>query len=96
MQTLDFCADANLEFWCRWVEYAKAKDEMFRHTDTNTSPWVVVPSDDKKARPLPSHAFVTPRSSWGPLPLWFPRLHGRRDPHNCGWDSRPKRRQQNV
>jgi hypothetical protein len=33
----------------RWVEYAKAKDDMFRHTDTKASPWFVVPSDDKKA-----------------------------------------------
>ena len=24
---------------CRWVEYAKAKDDMFKHTDTKLSPW---------------------------------------------------------
>ncbi|MGC4104843.1 MAG: polyphosphate kinase 2 [Thermomicrobiales bacterium] len=32
----------------RWVDYSRAKDEMFRHTDTRQSPWFVVPSDDKK------------------------------------------------
>ncbi len=31
-----------------WVEYSKAKDEMFAYTDTKNSPWWVVPSDDKK------------------------------------------------
>jgi hypothetical protein len=36
----------------RWVEYAKAKDAMFAATDTDASPWNVVPSDDKKAAQL--------------------------------------------
>ena len=38
----------DLEARTRWVEYSKAKDEMFRHTDTEQSPWHVVPSDDKR------------------------------------------------
>ena len=32
----------------KWVEYSKAKDEMFAHTDTKQSPWYVVNGDDKK------------------------------------------------
>ena len=32
----------------KWVEYSKAKDEMFKHTDTKQSPWFVVPADNKK------------------------------------------------
>ncbi len=32
----------------KWVEYSKAKDEMFRYTDTKQSPWFVVPADNKK------------------------------------------------
>lgn len=36
----------------KWVDYAKAKDDMFKHTDTKSSPWWVVPSDDKKAAHL--------------------------------------------
>ena len=32
----------------KWVEYSKAKDEMFGYTDTKQSPWYVVNSDDKK------------------------------------------------
>ena len=32
----------------RWVEYSKAKDEMFAYTDTKTCPWYVVEADDKR------------------------------------------------
>ncbi len=32
----------------KWVEYSKAKDEIFSFTDTKHSPWYVVPADDKK------------------------------------------------
>ena len=31
-----------------WLEYSKAKDEMFKYTDTKQSPWYVVPADNKK------------------------------------------------
>lgn len=31
----------------RWVEYSKAKDEMFAHTDIKQSPWYVVNADNK-------------------------------------------------
>lgn len=32
----------------RWVEYSKAKDEMFEYTDIEQVPWWVVEADDKK------------------------------------------------
>jgi polyphosphate kinase 2 len=32
----------------RWLDYSKAKDEMFAHTDTKQSPWYVVHSDNKR------------------------------------------------
>jgi polyphosphate kinase len=38
----------DLESRARWVEYSKAKDEMFAYTDTKQSPWYVVNSDDKR------------------------------------------------
>lgn len=38
----------DLESRSRWVEYSRAKDEMFKYTDTKQSPWYVVHSDDKK------------------------------------------------
>ena len=38
----------DLESRKRWVEYSKAKDIMFAHTDTEQSPWFVVNADIKK------------------------------------------------
>jgi hypothetical protein len=31
----------------RWVEYSKAKDDMFASTDMKQAPWYVVNADDK-------------------------------------------------
>jgi polyphosphate kinase 2 len=38
----------DLESRSRWVEYSKAKDQMFAHTDIKQAPWYVVNSDVKK------------------------------------------------
>jgi polyphosphate kinase len=38
----------DLESRKRWVEYSRAKDEMFKHTDLQDSPWWVVEADDKR------------------------------------------------
>jgi len=38
----------DLESRSRWMEYSKAKDEMFAHTDTKQVPWFVVNADNKK------------------------------------------------
>jgi polyphosphate kinase len=38
----------DLESRNRWVEYSRAKDEMFVHTDIPEAPWYVVESDIKR------------------------------------------------
>lgn len=38
----------DLSSWDKWVEFSKAKDEMFKYTDTKQSPWYNVHADDKK------------------------------------------------
>jgi polyphosphate kinase 2 len=38
----------DLESRSRWVEYSRAKDEMFKYTDIKQAPWWVVNSDDKQ------------------------------------------------
>ncbi|NOX30500.1 MAG: polyphosphate kinase 2 [Actinobacteria bacterium] len=38
----------DLESRARWVDYSKAKDQMFATTDTKASPWWVVNADDKR------------------------------------------------
>ncbi|MDA3823813.1 MAG: polyphosphate kinase 2 [Bacteroidales bacterium] len=38
----------DLESRSRWVEYSRAKDEMFAYTDSKIAPWHVVNADDKR------------------------------------------------
>lgn len=38
----------DLEARTRWVDYSRAKDEMFEQTDTEISPWYVVNADIKR------------------------------------------------
>src|SRR4051812_8513017 len=42
----------DLESRARWVDYSRAKDEMFRYTDIKQAPWWVVQADDKRAARL--------------------------------------------
>jgi polyphosphate kinase 2 len=42
----------DIEARARWVDYAEAKDRMFEHTDTKSSPWWVVEADDKRTARL--------------------------------------------
>ena len=50
----------DLQSRARWVEYSKAKDEMFAHTDIKQAPWYVVEADDKKrARLNVIHHFLS-------------------------------------
>ncbi len=38
----------DVESRTKWIDYSKAKDEMFAYTDTKQSPWYVVEADDKR------------------------------------------------
>jgi polyphosphate kinase 2 (PPK2 family) len=38
----------DLKSYNHWYDYSRARDEMFRATDTPWAPWYVVHSDDKK------------------------------------------------
>jgi polyphosphate kinase 2 len=38
----------DLESYSRWYDYSHARDEMLEKTDTETAPWFIVRSDDKK------------------------------------------------
>jgi polyphosphate kinase 2 len=38
----------DLESRARWVEFSKAKDILFEHTDIKQAPWFVVNAEDKK------------------------------------------------
>jgi polyphosphate kinase 2 len=59
----------------KWVEYSKAKDDMFKFTDTKQAPWYVVNADDKKMARLSciSHLLnQIPYQDLTPAPLQLP------------------------
>jgi polyphosphate kinase 2 len=41
-------SDTDLYSRTRWVDYSRAKDQMFVHTDIPEAPWFVVGADDKR------------------------------------------------
>ena len=58
-----------------WVDYSKAKDEMFAYTDTKQCPWWVVQADDKKRARLNCIAHLLsqfPYEDLTPPPLKLP------------------------
>ncbi len=65
----------DLEARQRWVEYSRAKDDMFRATDTPDSPWFVVEADDKRRARLNCIAHLLSRVPYEPVrsaPLTLP------------------------
>ena len=65
----------DLESRARWVEYSKAKDDMFASTDIKQAPWYVVNSDDKRRARLNciSHLLsLIPHEDLTPEPIQLP------------------------
>jgi polyphosphate kinase len=65
----------DLESRARWVEYSKAKDTMFAHTDIEQAPWYVVNADNKKRARLNviNHLLsLFPYSDLTPEPIELP------------------------
>jgi len=68
----------DLESRARWVDFSRAKDEMFVHTDLPEAPWYVVEADDKRRARLnciahilsaiPREAVDEPAVELGPRP----------------------------
>jgi polyphosphate kinase len=58
-----------------WVEYSRAKDDMFHYTDTKQAPWHVVEADDKRRARLNciSHLLdMIPYQDLTPEPITLP------------------------
>jgi polyphosphate kinase len=69
-------SDLDLRSYSRWYDYSRARDDMFRATDTSWAPWYVADTDDKKRgrlniithllgnvpyQPLPHHDVTLPK-----------------------------------
>ena len=83
----------DLESRRRWVEYSKAKDAMFAHTDIKQAPWYVIEADVKKRARLNciGHFLsLFPYEDLTPGPIELP-------PRNTGSNYvRPPKTDQNV
>jgi polyphosphate kinase len=44
----DKLSSMDLKSYSRWFDYSRARDDMFRATDTSWAPWYVAYTDDKK------------------------------------------------
>lgn len=53
----------------KWVDYSRAKDEMFVHTDIPEAPWYVVPADEKRRARINCMAHLLTR-----IPYVAPKL----------------------
>ncbi len=70
----------DLESRKRWVEYSKAKDINFAHTDIKQAPWYVVKSDNKKLARLNCIAHLLsqiPYEDITPEPIELPKRPSR-------------------
>ncbi len=52
----------------KWYEYSHARDLMLKKTDTKTSPWFIVRSDDKEAARLNTISHILSRIPYKKLP----------------------------
>ncbi len=68
-------SDMDLQSRAKWIEYSKAKDIMFAHTDIKQAPWYVVNADNKKRARLNciSHLLsMIPYKDLKPRPIKLP------------------------
>jgi polyphosphate kinase 2 len=68
-------SDMDLQSRARWIEYSKAKDIMFAHTDIKQAPWYVVNADNKRRARLNciSHLLsMIPYKDIKPKPIKLP------------------------
>jgi polyphosphate kinase 2 len=65
----------DLQSRARWIEYSRAKDDMFAYTDIKESPWYVVNADTKKLARLNCIAHLLshiPYEDLTPAPIELP------------------------
>jgi polyphosphate kinase 2 len=60
-------SDTDLYSRSRWVDYSRAKDEMFVHTDIPEAPWYIVEADDKPSARLNCIAHLLSRIPYEPV-----------------------------
>lgn len=80
-------SDMDLVSRQHWVDYSRAKDTMFQHTDIKQAPWYVVNADDKKRARLNVISHLLSQISYDALP--FPDLKLPKKQRNVGYTRPP-------
>jgi polyphosphate kinase 2 len=71
----------DLESQRLWYEYSRARDEMLSRTHTGTTPWYIVPSDDKKRARLNCISHLLSQFSYETVPFEVPKIPKRKSKH---------------
>jgi polyphosphate kinase 2 len=69
----------DLKSYSRWYDYSRARDDMFKATDTPWAPWFVVASDDKKRARLNVIAHLLKQIPYKDLPREAVKLPKRQE-----------------
>ena len=81
----------DLKSYSRWYDYSRARDEMFRTTDTAWAPWYVANTDDKKRGRLNVITHLLAQVPYRPLPHRDVTLPKRQKPDGYAEPSLPVR-----
>jgi polyphosphate kinase 2 len=71
----------DLKSYSRWHDYSRARDDMFKATDTSWAPWHVVRSDDKRRARLNVISHLLKQIPYRELPRDKPTLPKRQKAH---------------
>jgi polyphosphate kinase 2 len=71
----------DLKSYGRWYDYSRARDDMFKETDTPWAPWYVVHSDDKKRARLNTISHLLAHIPYEELPREKVKLPDRQKAH---------------
>jgi polyphosphate kinase 2 len=71
----------DLKSYSRWYDYSRARDEMFKATDTDFAPWYVARSDDKRRARLNIISHLLSRIPYKSAPREKVKLPKRQKPH---------------
>jgi polyphosphate kinase 2 len=71
----------DLKSYSRWYDYSRARDDMFKATDTSWAPWYVVRSDEKRRARLNVISHLLKQIPYRELPRDKPTLPKRQKAH---------------
>ena len=83
-------SDLDLLSYTRWHDYSRARDDMFKATDTAWAPWFAVTSNDKKRARLNVITHLLDHVPYEPLPKRKVVLPDRKDGPDPGRRGSPR------